>query len=446
VLEQLLLHIERHQLCKTTDKILLAVSGGVDSMVMLHLFKNAGFNVGVAHCNFQLRKDESDADEKLVERTCAASEIPYFVTRLETKLFAKENGLSTQLAARQLRYHFFETIAVQHGYDYIATAHHLNDSIETVFLNLTRGTGIDGLAGIRAKNERIIRPLLFATRETIEAYAVKNKIEWREDKSNSEDDYQRNFIRHKITPLLRELNPNLDTTFSKNLERFAGAIEMTRSFLNAFKNKSLEQKDGDEWIQSSDVKGHAYPEVLLWELLKSKGFNYEQCCEAVQNHQSGKQFLSGTHRLFIDRHHFIVSELKQEKILDVLVPSYDQRVSNGCDELIVKRGEHASLSIDRNPMTAVLDSSMIAFPLRWRPWRPGDFFQPLGMDSNKKVSDFLIDAKVPSSQKAKVTVIESAGKIIWVVGMRPSDHVKITPATTASMVISVRKVDREKIL
>lgn len=422
------------------------MSGGLDSMAMLNLFQQAGIAVGVAHCNFQLRGADADADEALVRKVCSKNNIPCFSTRFNTATFAQQNNLSIQLAARKLRYDFFELVRKENSYDVIATAHHLNDSIETALLNFIRGTGVKGLSGIPVKNEYIIRPMLFAMRDQITEYAKSNNLEWREDMSNAEDDYQRNFIRHKITPLLKELNPNLEHTTVKTLERISGAVEMTQSYLAAFRSKSVQQKSNSQWINVADVREHNHAQVLLWELLKPYGFNYDQCSDIVATVQPGKQFFSSTHRLSIDRDFFILTERDQTEIAEVLIGSDQDRVSNGYEDLQISHNKDGRITIEQNPAVAILDASNVSFPLRWRPWQPGDFFQPLGMQSNKKLSDFLIDAKIPSAEKEYVTVVESAGKIVWVVGMRISDDVKITPETTASIVLKVAKTHREKIL
>jgi tRNA(Ile)-lysidine synthase len=444
VLEQLLLHIQRHQLCKITDKILLAVSGGIDSMVMLQLFIDAGYPIAVAHCNFQLRGADSDADEALVKKICDQHKIPFFVQRFDTSKSAKESGLSIQLAARKLRYDFFESIRSENGYQFVATAHHLNDSIETVLLNLTKGTGLKGLTGIPVKNNFIIRPLLFASREIVLDYAKAKQLEWREDSSNLNDDYQRNFLRHEVIPRLKEINPNLEQTFESTLERMSGASEMNQKFLDDFRSTSW-NNDGDNiLINRVALQKHNYPHVILWELLKSKGFNYDQCRDAIETSQSGKQFYSPTHYLTVDRESLIVSERNQTEILEVLIEDGQQCVSNGFQILDIEK-KKGLREIDRRPSVAMLDASKIIFPLRWRKWENGDAFQPLGMATHKKVSDLLIDLKIPLPEKENVTVVESGGRIVWVVGHRIGDEFKITPTTTVSITLAVRKLEQEKI-
>lgn len=444
MLEQLLLHIQRHQLCKTTDKILLAVSGGVDSMVLMKLLIDAGFSVGVAHCNFQLRGQDSDADEACVKKACDQNKITIHAQRFQTAEFANETGLSIQLAARKLRYDFFENVRRDNGYQYVATAHHLNDSLETVLLNLVKGTGMKGLAGIPVKNNFIIRPLLFASRDSILDYAKTNKIEWREDLSNSRDDYQRNFLRHQVIPSLKEINPNLEQTFENTVERISGAVEMGEQFLADFKSTSCNINGESFSINRIDLNKYDHPHVILWELTKSKGFNFEQCSDVIETVQSGKRFYSETHCMTVDRDDLIITVRKMSEILEVLIEDGQQRVTNGLHVLEIERKKNP-VDIDKRAFVANLDASKVIFPLRWRKWKNGDAFQPLGMTTHKKISDLLIDLKIPAPEKQQVTVLESGGRIIWVVGQRISDEFKITPTTTHLISLRVAKLETEKI-
>ncbi len=224
--QEFLNHIARKKICNTSDRILVAVSGGLDSMVMLHLFQQCKFIVGVAHVNFQLRGKESDDDEKFVKEFCTKNAISFYAKKFDTGEFAKENDLSIQMAARQLRYNWFNELLAEHQFDFVATAHHLNDAVETVLLSLVRGSGLVGFDGIAFKNNKVIRPMLFATRPEIENYAKENNIQWREDHSNASDDYSRNFIRHNIYPLLKQLNPSLEKTFNESIDKIAGAVEL----------------------------------------------------------------------------------------------------------------------------------------------------------------------------------------------------------------------------
>jgi len=296
VIQQLLDHIRRHQLFQPDDRVLLAVSGGVDSMVMLHVLHAAGFTqLAVAHVNFQLRGEDSRADEALVQSWCAAHHLPCHVHRADTERYAEAHGLSIQMAARDIRYTFFHDLCLQHGYAYIATAHHLQDSFETVLLNLTRGTGMDGIAGIAVRQGNIVRPMLFATREQIMAYATEHQLAWREDRSNLSTDYARNAIRLQVMPILRSLNPGLDHHLPDTLQRLAATQHLAQAAVANLREHLVEQQGGLLRIHLAPLLAQADANVILWEIIKPFGFNFRQCRDMIAQHQSGACFHSGTH-------------------------------------------------------------------------------------------------------------------------------------------------------
>jgi len=428
VLEQFLNHIKSHQLFGMESRVLLAVSGGMDSMVMAHLFREAGIPIGVAHGNFQLRGIESDEDEVFVHSYCEKFKLPIFLRRFETEKYAHENGISIQMAARELRYAWFDELLELEHFDRVATAHHVNDSIETVLLNWVNGSSLDGFTGIPVKNGKIVRPLLFATRMEIEHYAQKSNIEWREDASNNTIDYQRNFIRHKITPLLRELNPSLERTIQRGMDKLTAEKELLdqgfkrwkHEFVNHFPEKMIIQKKAFDQYQH----GGAF---ILYRLINHLGFNYDACVSILGSLQGqpGKRFIGAAHDLIIDRDELVIfPKVDFWKKVDVkegqhqvLLGSWNMEIAEG-DDLITS-----------DKFRAVVDAGKIKFPLTWRQWQPGDVFYPLGMDHRKKVSDLLIDEKVSLADKSRVTVLESDGQIIWVVGYRLDNRCKVTPET-----------------
>lgn len=428
-------HIARHQLCKATDKILLAVSGGLDSMVMLKLFHQASYNIAIAHCNFQLRGAESDGDEEFVKEQCHELKIPFYTKRFDTNNHAWENSLSIQLAARELRYTWFDELLTSEKFDYLATAHHLNDSLETVLLNLCRGTGIEGLAGIPLQNKSIIRPLLFASRTEIEEFAASSKISWREDSSNLTDDYQRNFLRHQIIPKLKEINPSLEHTFLSTLEKVRGGVELMKEGHKQLENSFMSKADGKTYVRKAAFQSFRYAAPVLWELIKQYGFNVEQCEEINQsiNSQSGKRFLTSTHQLVIDREYLIIW-LRQDFWERTEILAGQEKLTLGPWILDINESEPVIKS-DRTE--AVIDLEKLYFPLRWRKWKAGDSFCPLGMDHHKKVSDFLIDQKISIADKDAVTVIESNGEIVWVAGYRIDNRFKITPQTKRAITFRI---------
>jgi tRNA(Ile)-lysidine synthase len=429
VLEQFLIHINAHRLCKTTDKILLAVSGGVDSMVMLRLFVDAGYKPAVAHCNFMLRGDASLADEQLVKTQCENQQTPFYTTRFDTSRIATERGTSVQVTARDLRYNFFRQICEQHGYNKIATAHNANDNLETVLLNLLRGTGIDGIDGIPVSADNIIRPLLFASRSTIHDFAIASHVTWREDASNFDDDYTRNYLRHHVVPHLQTLNPNLETTFSNSVDRISAGVKLAKTAMQEIFSRYVTKESSSILIDRKILSETESAAVLLWEYLKVFGFNFPTCRLMIDHHQVGRKFFSGTKVLTVDREAFVIEDAAESEAGDVLI-EYEQ-------EHAVMHDQHLSFSVvekkqflmDSDSKFAHLDSSRLKYPLTWRRWRAGDSFVPLGMSSPKKVSDFLTDIKYPSSRKADVTVLQSGEDIVWIVGHRIHEHYKVSQST-----------------
>jgi tRNA(Ile)-lysidine synthase len=437
MLEQFLNHIEQQSLCERTNKILLAVSGGLDSMVMLHLFVDAGFQVGVAHCNFQLRGSASDGDEIFVKEKCKELKVVFFSKRFDTEDYATEMGQSIQMAARDLRYSWFNEIVNNERYDFLATAHHLNDTLETILLNLSKGSGLLGMSGIPLKNKKIIRPMLFASHDMIKNYATSHQVKWREDLSNSTDDYQRNFIRHQVVPKLKELNPSLEETLQKSLLKMYGALELMSLGKREFEKHFKKSEEGLH-IPKRAIEQFENSPAVLWETIHSYGFNIEQCQSIIHSlhGQPGKRFISAHYYLIIDRDEIVISE-SNTNWESVSIESTEDSVSLGPFSLNIEviRNE-AGFSQAKNQ--AVLDEGKLKFPLTWRKWKPGDYFYPLGMEHKRKLSDFLIDKKVSVAEKNYVTVLESDGQIVWVVGYRIDNRFKLTSTTQSAVAFTVR--------
>lgn len=430
MLEQFLHHIKKEQLISLSDKVLLAVSGGIDSMVMLELFHQASWEVAVVHCNFQLRGHDSTLDEDFVGAQCAERNIPCYVKKFTPKTFAKENGISLQMAARELRYTWFDEMLGKLGCKCLATAHHLNDSFETTLLNLIRGTGIDGVQGIAVKHEDCIRPLLFATRDQIHAFALENNLTWREDVTNLTDHYSRNFLRHQVIPLLRDLNPNLEGTWVQTQARLRGGKHFAKEFVNQFISKAVRLTERGLTINREMLQVIDFNDVLLWDIIKSFGFNYDQCCDVMAtDHQSGKIFYSASFSLIIDRDLLQITSTNKTEAFEFLIDSIHVSPSFNRTTLSFHLEETSHYAIRKTPSLAELDYDTLVFPLRWRSWREGDRFVPLGMKQHKKVSDFLIDEKVSIDKKDDVSVLESGDEIVWIVGMRIADPFKVTAKT-----------------
>lgn len=403
---------------------------------MLELFHQGGFNIGVAHVNFQLRGEESDGDEELVKSVCQKSAIPIFTTRFSTKDYANEKGISVQMAARELRYNWFATLAEKHEYTWIATAHHLNDAMETVLFNWANAASLAGLSGIASQNGNIIRPLLFATRNELEGFAKENAVIWRDDSSNESDVYKRNFIRHQIIPKLKELNPSLESSFMRGQRKIQGELSFLNYAFQQWKNQFVTAQ-GD--LISIDKKGFDTIKdaaIILYKVVEPFGFNFDVCEEAIQmlHEQTGKNFLSASHQMIVDRSKLLISPHVDELGMVLVEKEQSDAFLGNWHLKLVVTAKQAPVN---DPNVAMLDFSTLQFPLIWRRWQAGDTFYPLGMKGRKKVSDLLIDAKVSLMDKAKVTVLTSGEEIIWVVGHRLDDRYKLTVQTKEVLILTL---------
>src|SRR5690554_4079518 len=422
--------IKEKKLFQPSDKILLAVSGGVDSIVLLHLFRQTEYRFGVVHCNFKLRGQDSDEDEKFVEEQIYIHGIPYYSTHFDTVDYARTHGISIEMAARELRYDFFEKTRKENGYDFIATAHHKDDLLETFFLNLSRKTGIKGLTGIKEKNGSLIRPLLFASRQDIEKYAQKYFLENREDATNSEVVYQRNFIRHKILPVLTSLNPAFKKNMYDTIMNLRDAEKVYNWYLNNEKNVVITQIDNHPAIEIKKLINTPFPEILLHEILSEFGFNPKVADQVFQSLTSepGKLFYSSTQRLIKDRTFLYIVPLEERDQRIHYIEKGDIEIFSPFD-IRIYHFQRKDFEIEKSPNIACIDQDKIEYPLLIRKWQAGDYFQPLGMTGFKKISDFLIDEKVPIHKKEDIWLLCSGQKIIWVMGYRLDNRYKITPTT-----------------
>lgn len=443
MLDSFLTFINQHTPELKQQPTLLAVSAGIDSVVMADLFHNLGLPAGIAHCNFGLRGEESDGDEAFVRDVAARYNFPFFVTNPDVKTFAKSGSISTQMAARELRYRWFEKIREEYGYKWIATAHHANDSLETLLLNLARGTGLAGLTGIAPVSGNLIRPLLLSNRAEVSRYAAENGIRWREDRTNETDDYYRNKVRHHVIPVLSELNPSLETTFNASSERLRAAHALLEEYLQNWKSKVVRNDQGSIRISIAEILGETEPIFRLWAILQDFGFQYSQMRGIVVALTGipGKRFFSPTHILLVDRGNLVLKETSQTSDDTALIIDRP-------DTTLDWQG--AKLTLHMSPIqnlhqsdksTIAVDPELLTFPLVLRKWEQGDVFQPFGMNGKrKKVSDLLIDNKVDRFQKEATAVLVNAdGKIIWVVGLRADERFKITATTGNALLISLSK-------
>ncbi|MFZ7115751.1 MAG: tRNA lysidine(34) synthetase TilS [Bacteroidota bacterium] len=423
-------------LLKQDQNVLVAVSGGLDSVVLCRLFRESKIRFSIAHCNFKLRGKESDKDAEFVKKLAEYYKVPFFSIQFKTKAFAKEKKLSTQEAARELRYEWFEKIRAENEIDKIAVAHHLNDSIETFFINTIRGTGLAGMKGISASNGHIIRPLLFATREELEKYAIRKKIKWREDSSNAGDDYLRNRIRHTVIPELKSKNPEFERSMQRSLDFFDFANHIQKTFIEEWKKKNTSKTaDGSVTIKLKPILEFRFSSALLSAVLHSFGItNIDP--EKILNSSPGKIFQSKSARILFDRNSLFVQPKKPERTPEFLI-------SHTPDQLEIGDHKFSFETINSNRLTAIpreeniqaVDAGKLEFPLKVRKWQSGDSFYPLGMTKRKKISDFLIDKKVNRFEKEMTYVLLSGKDIVCILGHRIDDRFKITEETVSVLYV-----------
>ena len=439
--DQFQAYINRCNLIAEGEKVILALSGGIDSMVLADLLLKAKVEFVAAHCNFHLRGHESDGDDWFVRKFAEKRGIQCFVKHFETEKYAAEQSISIEMAARDLRYSWFEELRQQLNYDKIAVAHHADDQAETFFINLLRGAGLNGLKGMKPQNGVIIRPLLWASREQIRKYAVENHIVWREDHTNAESVYLRNKIRNQLLPVFDELQPDARQGLYKSLEHLASENELYRALLKE-KLAQIVERDGDvqrlpySKIIKAEVpelvEGPTYSFQLLFEWLRQFGFNTDQCHFIYDALGSGvgNQYCSATHRLVIGRDELQLFEIKEDSNDEIQIEIGEEEILFPIHLCFSKLEKTEDFIIDKSPDVAQLDFDTLKFPLTLRHWRHGDRFHPLGMKGSKLMSDFFVDQKFTEYQKQNVWLLVSAeGDILWVVGYRIDDRFKVMDST-----------------
>ena len=442
MLEQFQAYINRYNLIAKGEKVILALSGGIDSMVLADLLLKAKVEFVAAHCNFHLRGDESDGDDWFVRKFAENRGIQCFVKHFETEKYAAKHGISIEMAARDLRYAWFEQLRQQLGYDKIAVAHHADDQAETFFINLLRGAGLNGLKGMKPQNGVIIRPLLWASREQIRKYAVENHIVWREDHTNVESVYLRNRIRNQLLPVFDELQPKARQGLYKSLEHLSAENELYRALLKEKLAQIVQHRDEVQSLPYSALtpSNTSYFSIqhsafqLLFEWLRDYGFNTDQChfiYDAIGT-GIGNQYCSPTHCVVIGRDDLQLSEIKEKTDDEIQIEIGEEAIVSPIHLCFSKLKKTEDFVIDKSPDVAQLDFDTLKFPLTLRHWRHGDRFCPLGMKGSKLLSDFFVDQKFSECQKQSVWLLVSAdGEILWVVGCRIDDRYKIGEKTRA---------------
>lgn len=430
MLDQFIRHIREKNILDFNQHYLLAISGGLDSTVLAHLLHQSGILFSMAHCNFRLRGEESEKDEVFVRQMAKQLGVKVYVKNFETKSHAKMQGVSTQMAARNLRYQWFDELLKEHGAQGFISAHHADDQLETVLLNLLRGTGIEGIYGMSDTRENIIRPLLPFKRADLEEFAAKQHYEWREDQTNASIDYKRNFLRHEVIPKIKESDPAALYLLQFSFDRIKDTGKAFFYFYDTWLESNITHEDGFQYLRTASLEKAPGKKSLLFYWLRSYGFNYfqmEDLIQAIARRDPGKIFFSAEYSLNLDRKHLILGP-HEERFEEVGIAKSDigiQIGQDGYDLLVLDNNIQPSYS----RFDAVLDMEKLEFPLKIRQWEQGDRFRPLGMKNFKKVSDLLIDLKTPLIHKRNIKVLCSGEEIVWVIGIRIDDRYKISPST-----------------
>jgi tRNA(Ile)-lysidine synthase len=431
-------NIVEKKLFAPSDRLLIAVSGGVDSIVLCDLCRNAGFDFEIAHANFQLRGEDSVADEHFVKDLAGQLRVPVHVKKFDTPAYAGEKKFSIQVAARELRYEWFNEL-LDSGPRLLLTAHHADDNIETVLMNFFRGTGITGLRGMLAKHDRIVRPLLFASKKDILAYARERKLSWREDISNTSDKYSRNYFRNAIIPMVYKIYPEAEANLVHNISRFAEAEELFCQAVEQHKKKLLELKGHEVHIPILKLTKLSPLHTILFEVIKDYGFSSHQVSEIIHLTQAkqGRYVQSSSHRIIRNRNWLIIAPVNNENGIHIVIDDDDREVNFSGGKLRIDSRDTDNINFSNDVHVAELDERRIKFPLLLRKWKAGDYFYPLGMKKKKKISRFLIDNKLSKTDKEKLYVIESDKKICWVVGMRIDERFKVTAGTKKVLKLTI---------
>jgi len=432
-------YYQEKSLFQKTDKILLTVSGGRDSVFMVELFIRLKINIGIAHCNFKLRGDEANKDEKFVRDLALKNNIPFYSTSFNTAAYAEQEGVSIQMAARDLRYNWFEDIRIKNNYNSIATAHHKNDVAETMLINLTKGTGLSGVHGIRAKYRNIIRPILCFTRKEIETFILENKISYREDLSNADTKYVRNKVRHNVIPELEKINPSFIETANVEAIRFYELEQILSQKIEDEKQKCFSREGDDLRIDIIQLQLLKPLRTYLYFFIKEFGFtssDVEDIINGLSEH-SGKAYFSKSHQLIKDRKYLMLTKVRER-----IVEEFQVNSIKGFNNLPIKintieRDIDSDFKINKSSKYAFLDAEKIIYPLVFRRWKEGDFFQPLGMNGNKKVSDFFIDEKLSIIEKQNTWILTSQNQIIWIVGLRIDNRYKVTNKSKSGLILKL---------
>lgn len=440
-------YILENNLFTHSDNILVGVSGGRDSIALLFALKSLKYNVAAAHCNFHLRGAESNRDQQFVEDFCSNHSIPLFKTDFQTEEYSKSKHLSIEMGARELRYGWFDNLLDSEHFDYIAIAHHSDDVIETFLINMSRGTGLQGLTGIKPKNGRIVRPMLCVTREEVTAFITENNLGFVDDSTNFESVYMRNKMRNIIIPSLQEANPTFKKSLLTSIENLNQAFSFNQYYLNLLRKEVVTETDDEVVVDLERIIDSVHRDYVCFELLRTYGFSPKMCKDilssATKKNCQGDQFLSNLgFKAIINRKKFVIKknnstfaqDISSEEIytidsdVNVIEKPLSLKFSKSKVEDFILRKESAVCNID---------SDLIEFPLVLRHWKKGDTFVPFGMKGRKKLSDFFIDEKLSIFEKESVWLLTSGDEIVWVVGLRSDNRFRITKNTKRVLTIEI---------
>ena len=436
--ERVKTYIDENRLLTPGNKVIVGVSGGIDSVALLHLLQRLGVECIVAHCNFHLRAEESDRDEQFVKDVTKQLGLPFYRIDFDTLKYAANNKISVEMAARELRYEWFESLAKKLDAQAIAVAHHLDDSIETLLMNLIRGTGLRGLTGISARNGLVIRPLLCCTREELFQYVTFHQLAYVEDSTNALNDYQRNKIRNQLLPLLEDINPSVRQTLYQSLERFSGTYKVYEEFIDSYKKLLMKDENGTIIIDISLILKLPDVTTVLYEFLSPYGFNAQVVQQVVShlNDTSGKKFYSSTYRLVKDRQNLILTKRTRDEKKSIQIDEGRDIITYPLP-LSIHYSDVNNVEINKNKNVLTIDADLVKFPLILRKWEEGDVFVPFGMKGMKKLSDFFIDNKFSLPDKENTWLLVSDEKIVWIVGHRADNRFRVTAETRKIIIIEL---------
>ncbi|MFS4483176.1 tRNA lysidine(34) synthetase TilS [Hyunsoonleella sp. 2307UL5-6] len=437
MLKKLKTHIENNFFFIKERKLLIAISGGIDSVVLTHLCHKLELNIALAHCNFNLRGDESDADEDFVVDLAEDLNIEVFTQRFDTEAYAKDKKLSIQMAARELRYNWFGELSEQLDFDYILTAHHADDNLETFLINLTRGTGLEGLTGIPEVNDKFVRPLLPFSSEDIGAFAKEQNIKWRDDSSNKSVKYLRNKLRHEVVPILKEINPSLLQSFQTTLENLNDTADIVEESTNAVLKRAIETMN-EHYItfKISEFKKVNNPKAYMFEVFKSFGFTEWNDMVDLLDAETGKQVLSNTHRLIKNRDQLLLSPFKTKDVPNEISISENEIKKETPFGILFFDEADAITKSKKNII--YIDKDKLKYPLQLRKKQEGDIFYPLGMKGKKKLSKYFKDEKLSLLDKENVWLLCSDNDVIWVINRRADERFKVTKTTKTILKIELK--------